>query len=340
MYVTAIVPAHNEEEGITSTIEALKKQTDRVIVACDNCTDATYQKALASGAQAFETVNNEKRKAGALNQALEKYVDWKQEQHYIFICDADTVIADDWISRATIAVQEGGYDAVGSVFFGDANRRAMIEFCQQMEWYRYTNQIKRSKKVFVLTGTASMISADMFQKVHEMRGTFYNEESITEDFALTIDLKEAGARIISPMSCYCTTEIMPTWKMLYLQRRRWYLGALQQVTRRKWNRVMLPYVFQQLMLFISVLAFIGLIVFTIYLMLHDMMIFSLLWFVIGLIFTAERIVTVWNQDHQAKVFAGLIFPELIYSLFLQVAYIGALIQLVGGSNGTWNHVTE
>ena len=151
MDVTAIVPAHNEGANIEATIKALKQQVRKVIVACDHCTDDTYQKSIQAGAVAFETVDNQHRKAGALNQALENYVDWQLPDQYIFICDADTVIADDWIERAQIAIDAGGYDAVGSVFFGDADRSSMIEFCQQLEWYRYTNQIKRSKKVFVLT---------------------------------------------------------------------------------------------------------------------------------------------------------------------------------------------
>lgn len=144
--------------------------------------------------------------------------------------------------------------------------------------------------------------------------------------------------MISPLSCYCTTEIMPTWRLLYLQRRRWYLGALQQVTRRRWDKMMLPYVFQQLMLLISVFAFLGLIVFTTYLMLENLMIFSLLWFVIGVIFATERVVTIWDQDFQAKFFALMMLPELMYSLFLQLAYLGALLQLLQGSTGTWNHL--
>ncbi|XID86406.1 hypothetical protein ACF0HX_02315 [Pediococcus pentosaceus] len=86
----------------------------------------------------------------------------------------------------------------------------MIEFCQQLEWYRYTNQIKRSKKVFVLTGTASMVSAEMFQKVKARKGSFYDEDSITEDFALTIDLKEAGPESFPQSLVTARRKLCPT----------------------------------------------------------------------------------------------------------------------------------
>lgn len=95
MYVTAIVPAHNEAGNIKRAVRALKKQVDKVIVVCDRCDDDTYQRAQQAGARAFETVQNEGRKAGALNQALENYVDWQQPDQYLFICDADTVITED-----------------------------------------------------------------------------------------------------------------------------------------------------------------------------------------------------------------------------------------------------
>lgn len=343
--MTAVIPAHNEADHIAETIHALQKQVDEVVVACDNCTDETFDIAQEAGATAFNTVDNEHRKAGALNQALENFIDWDiGDQQYIFICDADTTISKNWIKRAQMElkyVSKGGeYDAVGSVFEGDANQDQMIQFCQQMEWFRYTNQVQRSKKVFVLTGTASIISATALQKVKAKNGYFYDESSITQDFTMTLDLKAVGAKLISPVSCRCTTELMPTWKLLFLQRRRWYLGALQQVFARKWDKILLPYLFQQFMLAVSVISYIGVLVFTGYLMLQGWLVPNLIWSVIGLVFIVERVVTVWNYGKGPRWFAGLMLPEMFYNLILQFAYIGAVWQLITRSSGTWNHVNE
>lgn len=60
MYVTAIVPAHNEAGNIKRAVRALKKQVDKVIVVCDRCDDDTYQRAQQAGARAFETVHKMK----------------------------------------------------------------------------------------------------------------------------------------------------------------------------------------------------------------------------------------------------------------------------------------
>lgn len=38
-----------------------------------------------------------------------------------------------------------------------------------------------------------------------------------------------------------------------------------------------------------------------------------MWFVIGVIFATERVVTIWDQDFQAKFFALMMLPELMYT---------------------------
>ena len=69
--ITVLVPAHNEADRILGTLEGLRTQTlppTRVIVVADNCSDDTVPLALAAGAEVYETVGNQHKKAGALNQ--------------------------------------------------------------------------------------------------------------------------------------------------------------------------------------------------------------------------------------------------------------------------------
>lgn len=70
--ITVLVPAHDESDRIVATLDGLRRQTrrpDRVVVVADNCTDDTVALASAAGAEVYETVGNEHKKAGALNQA-------------------------------------------------------------------------------------------------------------------------------------------------------------------------------------------------------------------------------------------------------------------------------
>ena len=66
---------------------------DRIIVAADNCTDATVELAAAEGVEVYETVDNSHKKAGALNQVLEQMLVPMNPSDGVLIMDADTVMA-------------------------------------------------------------------------------------------------------------------------------------------------------------------------------------------------------------------------------------------------------
>lgn len=91
--VTVVVPAHNEEVTLPTTLRALAEQTrrpDRVIVVADNCTDRTVAIARDMGHEAFETVGNVHKKGGALNQVLSRLLPVSGPDDVILVMDADT----------------------------------------------------------------------------------------------------------------------------------------------------------------------------------------------------------------------------------------------------------
>ncbi len=104
MKVFAIVPAHNEEEGIVKTLQSLVNQTTqitKVFVALDNCNDNTKEIVQWFALRYnhifyFETVANKSKKAGALNQAFQLIKD--SECDYLLQMDADSILALDTIS--------------------------------------------------------------------------------------------------------------------------------------------------------------------------------------------------------------------------------------------------
>ena len=338
--VTAIIPAHNEVEVIRNCILSLiKNGCDNIIVANDNSVDDTFKVASELGVTVFNTINNQARKAGAINQALENYVDKSipSENHYILIVDADTIISENWLSKSTKLLNSNDFDAVGSIFHAD-NNSGYLRYMQYLEWERYAFQITGLQKVFVLTGTASLIRFSNLNKVYLKNGYYYDEHCITEDFAMTIDLKEVGTRMISPSSINCSTETMPSIKFLFLQRRRWYLGALQQVFTRKLTKVTALYLFQQIMLLFSVLCFSSVLFSDGYLIITNQTSMTSFWIFILFLFVFERVFTVWKLGWKARFVACLLIPELFYSYILQISYVAALIQFLKRSNGTWNHI--
>ncbi|MBV9410178.1 MAG: glycosyltransferase, partial [Acidimicrobiia bacterium] len=73
--VTALIPANNEEAHLAGTLSSLQNQTmppKAIWVIADNCTDRTADVARAHGANVYTTVDNRHRKAGGLNQLLER----------------------------------------------------------------------------------------------------------------------------------------------------------------------------------------------------------------------------------------------------------------------------
>ena len=94
--VVVVIPAHNEQDTIATTIRALLAQTrrpDRVVVVADNCTDKTVQIARGFGRRVtvIETVGNKDRKVGALTLAWREYVAYGYD--YLLGVDADTVLS-------------------------------------------------------------------------------------------------------------------------------------------------------------------------------------------------------------------------------------------------------
>ncbi|WP_218221650.1 glycosyltransferase [Nesterenkonia sp. Act20] len=337
--VTALVPAHNEAGSLPSTIESLRAQTveiDRIMVVSDNSTDPTVTIAEALDVEVFETQENSARKAGALNQALDAI----DPGCFVLIVDADTQIVPRFVERALREFEDPQVGGVGAVF--QAHRpTGYLELCQYLEWVRYAEQIERTGRTFVMSGTAALVRWEALAQVRSRFGSIYEEETITEDMRLTMTLKACGWQLRSPAECQSTTETMPNVPMLWLQRRRWYLGALQNILEMGWNRVTRRYIFQQFMLALSVLLMATLLTLTVSsYFVNGFILVEPLWLAVGAIFAIERVVTVWDEPWRYRIFAALVIPELIYALILQSAYLGAVWQKLTSSQGAWTHVGE
>ena len=92
-------------------------------------------------------------------------------------------------------------------------------------------------RVYVLTGTASVLRSYALRAVADARGpllpgpagTVYDTFALTEDNELTLALKTLGGRMTCPPKCRVTTEIMTSWRDLWRQRLRWHRGALENI---------------------------------------------------------------------------------------------------------------
>ena len=348
---TVLIPAHNEEAILALTLESLAVQTrppDRVVVVADNCTDATVEVARAHAVEVFETVGNTEKKAGALDQQLDRVLPHVEPRDVVMVMDADSTLAPGFLEVA-LGLLEGDRDlvAVGGLFFGESGGRFVGQF-QRNEYARYQRTVGRKLgRVFVLTGTASVIRGYALRAVAQARGPLlpgpagrvYDTLALTEDNELTLALKTLGARMTCPPECRVTTEIMTTWRDLWRQRLRWHRGALENIGAYGPTRATAMYWGQQLALAYGVVAFQAyLVLMTITLLAADSIRWSPFWVTIGMIFVVERVVTVWRVGWKGRAIAVTMLPELGYALYLQACFVTSFVQILLGRKAGWNYV--
>jgi cellulose synthase/poly-beta-1,6-N-acetylglucosamine synthase-like glycosyltransferase len=349
--LTVLVPAHNENLTIAATLESLWGQTrppEKIVVIADNCTDDSARIAREHGAEVFETVGNQEKKAGALNQALNEMFPGIDERDVLMIMDADSIIVPDFLQIAMARLTDApDLIAVGGVFGGEPGG-GLVGQLQRNEYTRYQRTIARRRgRVFVLTGTASLFRAYALKSVGDYRGELipgdpghvYDTLAMTEDNEMTLALKSLGAKMTSPKQCQVVTELMPNWRALWRQRMRWQRGALENIGAYGVTRATARYWGQQIGIGYGTIALNAyLLLMTVTFLSADS--FEIIWFwaVLGTIFVVERVVTVWPAGWRARLIALPLFIEIAYDLFLQAVYVKSLIDIASGRSAGWNYV--
>ena len=142
----------------------------------------------------------------------------------VMVMDADSTVSPEFLEVALgLLEQDPDLMAVGGLFFGEEGG-GMLGQLQRNEYARYQRVVaRRLNRVFVLTGTASVMRAYALRAVAEARGSLipgnhgqvYDTLALTEDNELTLALKSLGAKMTSPPQCRVTTEIMTSWHDLW-----------------------------------------------------------------------------------------------------------------------------
>lgn len=349
--VTVLIPAHNEAASIGATLTSLGAQVpapNRVIVVADNCTDRTEEIAREHGADVFRTEGNTKKKAGALNQVLGTILDGLGDNDVVMCMDADTVLDEGFLAAAIDRfTKDRALMAVGGLFYGEEGHGLLGQF-QRNEYVRYSREIRRRRgRVFVLTGTASMFRARALRTVAASRGVLlpgvpgdvYDTVALTEDNELTLAIKSLGGLMESPDACRVVTELMPTVRNLWTQRLRWQRGALENIGAYGPTPAMFRYWAQQIGIGYSVIALFSfwlLLLLTVFA--TDQWVWFPFWIGVGTFFAIERVVGVWRSGWRGRLLAVLIFPELLYDVFLDIVYVKGIVDITFARDASWGHV--
>ncbi|MFJ9381859.1 glycosyltransferase family 2 protein [Streptomyces sp. NPDC101455] len=346
--IVALIPARNEGERIAAAIAGLQAQSrmpDEIIAVTNNCTDghATRETARDAGAWVLDLHGVEGKKAGALNHALDEVLPGLEDRDLVLIQDADTVLNPGFVEHAAAAIRRK-VGAVGGVFYGEAGG-GLLGQLQRMEYERYAWEIgRRGGRATVLTGTASLFSVRVLRQVRAARlsgrlpggSGYYTIASLTEDDEITKAVKTLGYRTMSPSRCTVTTEVMTSLPKLWNQRLRWQRGALENLRSYGLTKVTARYFGQQIMMGLGALAFAAFLWLTAWqIALFGELAVSPFWTSLGLLFVAEKVVSVWRMGWRARLLAALLAPELCFDLFQHAVYFRALIDLALRREERW-----
>lgn len=354
--LTVLIPAHNEGHKVNSTappqisetLASLADQTvqpDRIIVLADNCTDDTIELAERGGAEIYETVGNQHKKAGALNQWLDKHLIDKAPNDLIMVMDADSALNPDFLENALSYVAQG-YHAVGGVFLGKEGG-GFVGTLQRNEYARYARDVARKDgKTLVLTGTATVFTAECLRDVVDGRTNgnlplagdvphVYDTKALTEDNELTFALLHLGYKIIAPAECGLKTEVMETWQDLWKQRYRWKRGAIENNWHYGFTRHTAKYWGLQIWGMIGIMMTVAYLATLVYAIASNSLHLQFIWIAITAIFVIERVVTVHTRGLKQMVLAGSLVVEMPYDIWLQACQSWALVSSVFRTRTKW-----
>ncbi len=230
--VSIIVPAYNEEGKIAYTIRSLKKlnyPNYEVIVVNDGSTDNT-------GKEALKEIGNDRRfryfskknggKASALNFGIKK-----AKGKFVACMDADSVVEKEMFNKTLPYFEDPKVGSV-TVTIEVKNTKKFLNKLVEIEFKiglsLFLKVFSLFNCVFVTPGPFSIYRKSVLE---ELNG--FDENNMTEDLEITYRIHKAGYLIKNAMEAKARTLCPETFKGLYIQRKRWYGGAIQTLFKHK-----------------------------------------------------------------------------------------------------------
>ena len=344
--MTVIVPAHNEEQGIASTIEGLLNQRvpdwlriTNVVIVVNNSTDRTAAVARRYPVTVLEMPHNKHKKSGAMNAG---WASCGRASEYVLTMDADTVLLPDTVAgMARELVDDPMLGGVCARYWAK-DGHGLLWRLQRLEYARYDDMRElRGWRVNVLSGAAAMYRQEALDTVAELRGRSepWDNASLIEDYALTLDLKANGWRIAAARDAHVYTEPPETWRALWRQRLRWGRGGMDECLKRGWTaatrRDILAYCLFALSVFFRALWIA---------MITLMVVYSvpLAYALIGLIpvavMWAERMTSAWRlrgRTMRDVLLVAVLIVEDLYGFFLELCAVAAATKCLAGKRQAW-----
>ena len=225
--LAAVVPAHDEADGIAGCVEGLLRSDPslEVVVVADNCTDDTAALAAEAGARVLERRDEHRRGKGyALDFAFQALLE--EDVAAVLVVDADTVVATSFVPTMRRWL-EAGEEAVqcryGVLNPGDTLRTRLMSVALMAFNTLRPRGRDRLGLSAGLFGNGFALTADT------LRAVPYDAESVVEDLEYHLRLVRAGRRVRFADDTE-VRAVMPTGgKGVDTQRARWEGGRLRML---------------------------------------------------------------------------------------------------------------
>ncbi len=221
-----VVPAHNEEAGIASTVQSLAalewpRDLFRVTVVADNCTDATADRARAAGARVIVRDEADKRGKG---YALAKAFDTLLAEGFAdaaVVVDADTVVSPNLLAAFAARLEAGSQVAQAdyTVHNVDASWRTRL-MAVAFGMFHTLRSLGRER----LGMSCGLRGNGMCFTARVLREVPHEAVSLVEDVEHGLRLGEAGHRIAYVHEAHVFGEMVSSGEASRSQRLRWEEG--------------------------------------------------------------------------------------------------------------------
>lgn len=229
--ISLIVPAYNEEKSIVKCLESLLAldYTDyEVVVVDDGSKDRTLELARSVEDPRVRTIHQEnKGKAEALNTGI-----GASTGEIMLTVDADTRLNKS--SLKSIASRFAGQPGLGALA-GNVKVDSPEGLMKRLQDLEYTTSIGYVRKaqsilgaVLIVPGPIAAIRKEVVEKVGGFSGSTF-----AEDFDITLAVLKAGYKVQFEDGAIAYTIAPATATDLLKQRRRWYRGMIQVLSKNQ-----------------------------------------------------------------------------------------------------------
>lgn len=249
IYISFMIPCHNEELVIQSTLENLKKisynlNMIEVLVINDGSTDGTENKIKSF----IDLESNEMKthilsvdvsiakqgKSVALNRGfefLEMHTQFKKDlDHIVCILDADGKIGLDVLEYASDKFQNNKLGALNSSI-RIRNRNHILTLMQDMEFLIAARYLNYARGIVLhnsfMGGNGQFMRYPILEELKKNDGHIWERDAMTEDLEIGLRILRMGWECKQMLHGFIHQQGLKDFVRLYRQRIRWGWGTIQ-----------------------------------------------------------------------------------------------------------------